>query len=80
MSASKWEDDISYTKKYKISMFWYPLLNEKTIMIDILKRIVRSVFLGIVRLALAYVFSKCYIGGHSTNIGFEKRIQIKQDQ
>ena len=27
-----------------------------------------------------YVFSKCYIGGHSTNIGFEKRIQIKQDQ
>ena len=55
-------------------------MNEKTIMIDILKRIVRSVFLGIVRLALAYVFSKCYIGGHSTNIGFEKRIQIKLDQ
>ena len=57
-------------------MFWYPLLNEKTIMIDILKRIVRSVFLGIVRLALAYVFSKCYIGGHSTNIGSGKRVPI----
>ena len=44
------------------------------------EQIFRSFFLGIVRLALAYVFSKCYIGGHSTNIGFEKRIQIKLDQ
>ena len=51
-------------------------MNEKTIMIDILKRIVRSVFLGIVRLALAYVFSKCYIGGYSTNIGLGKRVPI----
>ena len=89
-------------------MFWYPLLNEKTIMIDILNRfsdlssreyqavtdlcVFKMLYWWLFHQYRAwkeganisweyrYVFSKCYIGGHSTNIGFEKRIQIKLDQ
>ena len=89
-------------------MFWYPLLNEKTIMIDILNRfsdLSSREYQAVTDLCVfkmlywwlfhqyrvwkeganisweyRYVFSKCYIGGHSTNIGFEKRIQIKLDQ
>ena len=68
----KRENDITYIKKYNIFMFRERLLDEKTILIDILDRMCG------LRLPakcchsgahyIGRVFQKCYIGGKTTSI------------
>ena len=79
----KGENDIPYVKKYNTFMFWAPLMNGKTIMIDILDSIcelrlsVKSCHSG--AHYIGRVFQKCYIGGKTTNIGPEKRVPIPSE-
>ena len=58
-------------------------MNEKTILIDILDRMcglrlpVKCCHSG--THYIGRVFQKCYIGGKTTNIGFEKRVPIPSE-
>ena len=64
-------------------MFWEALLNEKTILIDILDRMCGFRLSVKCCYSRAHyidrVFQKCYIGGKTTNIGFGKRVPIPSE-
>ena len=64
-------------------MFWEPLVNEKTILIDILDRMCGLRLSVKCCYSRAHyidrVFQKCYIGGKTTNIGFGKRVPIPSE-